>query len=417
MSEVEFIKQIAPKCQEIYAKNNIFPSVFIGQAILESGWGKSELATKANNIFGIKALRNWNGEVYTVKTKEYTSPTTYKIIEQPFRKYEDWSHCIEDYSRFLEKEWYIQAGVFTAKTNIEQLEAIFKAGYTSDYNYIQKIKDLIQKYNLEQYDIKRSGGMKIAVRGGHNFKALGASGLISETHEDRKVKDSLIYYLKQMGHTVLDVTPGNVDRNTDLNYGVSTANNWGADLFISIHFNNAYTSYNGALGTETWTNLNNQTGKTIAKRITDNIASLGFKNRGVKDGINVKHLWEIRKTRMAAIIVEVCFVEATTDVSIYKNVGVDAIARKIAEGIANKTVVTSNTTHGNSSSIDGKMAVCTGNGVRVRSSIDTSSTANVIGKLNKGDRIKLFKDCGNGWYHTYYGEHGGYVSSKYLRVH
>lgn len=259
--------------------------------------------------------------------------------------------------------------------------------------------------------------MKIAVRGGHNFKAIGASGLISETHEDRKVKDAVIKYLKSSGHSILDVTPGNVDRNTDLNYGVSKANEWDADLFISIHFNNAYKSYNGSIGTETWTNLNNARCKSIAQRITNNISSLGFKNRGVKDGINAK-LFEIRKTSMSAIIVEVCFVEATNDVKVYKNVGADTIGKKIAEAITNKSInnsVTVTNTNNFNDPLDGRIAICTANGVRIRSSMDTSNLNNLLGKLNKGDKVKIFKKCGD-WYSIYYGKHGGYVSAKYINL-
>ena len=94
--------------------------------------------------------------------------------------------------------------------------------------------------------------MKIAVRGGHNFLATGSSALIDETTEDRRVKDSVIKYLRELGNDVLDATPGNMDSDSDLAYGVNKANNWGAELFISIHFNKAYNSYNGAIGTETW---------------------------------------------------------------------------------------------------------------------------------------------------------------------
>nr|WP_269205535.1 N-acetylmuramoyl-L-alanine amidase [Clostridium botulinum] len=180
--------------------------------------------------------------------------------------------------------------------------------------------------------------MKIAIRGGHNFLALGARGLIDETTEDRKVKDATINYLRKQGHEVLDVTPGNVDKNVDLNYGVSKANDWGADLFISIHFNNAYNSYDGALGTETWTNTNNSTAKTIASRITNNLTSLGFKNRGIKDGLTIQRLYEIRNTKMSAIIIEVCFVESKEDVRIYNKIGYDSIGRAISEAISNKTI-------------------------------------------------------------------------------
>jgi hypothetical protein len=179
--------------------------------------------------------------------------------------------------------------------------------------------------------------MKIAVRGGHNFLATGCSGLIDETTEDRKVKDSVIKYLNQLGHTVLDVTPGNMDTNSDLVYGVSRANNWGADLFISIHFNKAYNSYNGAIGTETWvySESDNYNDEEYAKRIVDSIGALGFKNRGVKTSID---LYELKHTTMPSVIVEVCFVEATEDVALYKKLGSDKIGQVIAEAISNKKI-------------------------------------------------------------------------------
>ncbi|WP_054198847.1 N-acetylmuramoyl-L-alanine amidase [Clostridium baratii] len=176
---------------------------------------------------------------------------------------------------------------------------------------------------------------KIAVRGGHNFQAKGTSGIIDETTEDRKVKDATIKYLRDLGYEVLDVTPGNCNVNTDLAYGVNKANEWGADLFISIHFNNAYSSYNGALGTEVC--VYNKFDK--AQRVVDGIASLGFKNRGQK--VEGNRLYELRNTDMKAMIVEVCFVEATKDVELYKKLGADTIGKKIAESIANKKVTNS----------------------------------------------------------------------------
>lgn len=180
--------------------------------------------------------------------------------------------------------------------------------------------------------------MKIAVRGGHNFQAPGSSAIIDETTEDRKVKDSVIKYLRELGNDVLDVTPGNMDSDSDLAYGVNKANAWGAELFISIHFNKAYNSYNGAIGTETWVYSkrdNIRQDEEIALRIVNAIAGLGFKNRGVKERID---LYELRSTKMASIIVEVCFVEATEDVALYKKLGPDTIGKAIAEAISNKKV-------------------------------------------------------------------------------
>ena len=173
--------------------------------------------------------------------------------------------------------------------------------------------------------------MKISVRGGHNEQARGAKGLIDEVVEDRKVKDAVIKYLKQLGHAVLDCTPGKMDNNSDLKYGVKKANDWGADLFISIHFNNAYNTYSGALGTEVCVYKE----LAEAKRIVDGLGALGFKNRGQKIRTG---LYELKNTTMKAIIIEVCFVEAAKDVELYKKLGADAIGKNIAESIANKTV-------------------------------------------------------------------------------
>lgn len=175
---------------------------------------------------------------------------------------------------------------------------------------------------------------RIAVRGGHNFSVPGARAIIDETTEDRKVKNAVVKYLKQLGQTVYDVTPGDGCNtiNSDLSYGVNRANSIGVDLFVSIHFNKCYSHYNGALGTECWTYSKNI---AEAVRIEKELSSCGFRSRGIKHS---RSLYELRATRMDAIIVEVCFVEATNDVSIYRKLGPDYIGKKIAEAIVNKRV-------------------------------------------------------------------------------
>ena len=180
--------------------------------------------------------------------------------------------------------------------------------------------------------------MKISVRGGHCPKVAGASALIDELTEDRKVKDSVIKYLKQLNHEVLDVTPpdSTSTSSSDLIYGVNKANNWGADLFISIHFNKCYDSYNGALGSESCVYSENEYGK----RIVNALSSLGFKNRGQKVRTG---LYELSHTNMTSVIVETCFVEATEDVALYKKLGPDVIGKTIAEAIANQKVVSDTT--------------------------------------------------------------------------
>lgn len=174
--------------------------------------------------------------------------------------------------------------------------------------------------------------MKIAVRGGHCPNVPGSRGIIDELKEDRLVKNAVIKYLNQMGVSVLDVTPPDSisSSSADLSYGVNKANNWGADLFVSIHFNNAYSTYNGALGTEVCV----YSEYDIAGRVVNKMASLGFRNRGQKVRTG---LYELKHTSMKSMIVEVCFVEATEDVALYNKVGYDYIGKTIAEALVNRS--------------------------------------------------------------------------------
>lgn len=172
--------------------------------------------------------------------------------------------------------------------------------------------------------------MKIAIRGGHCPKVPGASGILNEVTEDRKVKDAVIKYLKQLGHQVYDVTPPDsmATSSGDLAHGVNEANRLKVDIFASIHFN----AFNGtASGTEVCV----YSPHDYAQRVVNNLTKLGFKYRGQKTRTN---LYELKNTAMKAMIVEVCFVDSTTDAEIYKRVGHDAVGKAIAEGIVNQKV-------------------------------------------------------------------------------
>lgn len=176
--------------------------------------------------------------------------------------------------------------------------------------------------------------MKIAIRGGHTERCSGASGIINELTEDRKVKDEIIAILSSLGHNVLDCTPPvnyTDNQGVELAYGVDKANDFGAELFISIHFNNAYKSYKGAIGSEICV----YSEFDVAKRIAGQLGNLGFINRGQKI---MPNLYELKHTKMKAAIVEVCFVEATEDVELYKNLGVKKISEAIVSGIIGETV-------------------------------------------------------------------------------
>lgn len=237
--------------------------------------------------------------------------------------------------------------------------------------------------------------MKIAVRGGHTERCGGAVALISELTEDRLVKNAVIKYLKELGHTVLDVTPPvnyTSNENTDLVYGVNKANSWKADLFISIHFNNAYKKYTGTLGTEVcvYSKFDD------AQRVVNGLANLGFTNRGQK--VRGEELYELRETNMKSMIIEVCFVEATKDVELYKKIGSDVIGKNIAESISNRKINT------NSSSTQNKPQSPTNKQLyRIRKSwSDVSSQKgaysdlnNAINECNKYSEYKVYDEKGS----------------------
>ena len=180
--------------------------------------------------------------------------------------------------------------------------------------------------------------MKIAIRAGHNELATGCEALINEVQEGRSLLPHIIQTLRDYDNEVLDVTPGRMDKDSDLAYGARKANEWGADIFVSIHFNKAYTSYNGKIGAECWVYSKSDgitLGEQVAQRIVDKLAGAGFVgDNKISRGVKVSNeLYELKQTKMAAVIVEVCFVEATGDVELYKSLGHKKIGQLIASGI------------------------------------------------------------------------------------
>lgn len=151
----EFILKIFNGAIENYNKYGIVPSITIAQAILESGWGSSELAVNHNNIFGIKADSRWSGAIATISTSENYNDSTIAN----FRKYDSIDESLDDHGKFLsENPRYSEYGLFEKKNYKNQAQALEDAGYSTakDKNgqliYAEKLIGIIEKYNLMQYD-------------------------------------------------------------------------------------------------------------------------------------------------------------------------------------------------------------------------------------------------------------------------
>ena len=155
--KIKFIKKVSELSYENYEKYNILPSITVGQAILESSWGESNLTKKSNNIFGIKADAGWNGKVVKANTSENYDD---KIVDA-FRKYDSMKDSINDHGKFLsENKRYEESGLFKAKHYTTQAQALEDAGYATKKNekgeliYADILIDLIKKYNLQLLDRK-----------------------------------------------------------------------------------------------------------------------------------------------------------------------------------------------------------------------------------------------------------------------
>ena len=137
------------------AKEGVLPSITAAQAILESGWGSSELAKAPNNnLFGIKDSEDWNGEIVTVPTQEYVNGD-YITVNAAFRKYASWNDSVVDHAKFFTStEW--------RKNNYRKVvnetdyriaaQELKNAGYATDPSYAGKLIRLIEAYKLYEWD-------------------------------------------------------------------------------------------------------------------------------------------------------------------------------------------------------------------------------------------------------------------------
>ncbi len=148
-----FIDEIAPHAKVIQERHNILPSIILGQAILESDWGKSQLAATYGNLFGIKAYGNT--DKVNLGTSEFVDGKWIEI-KADFRVYPNWQASMDDHALLFVNgvDWNpnLYQGVIQATTYQEAASALQAAGYATDPNYQEKIIGVIETYNLNKYD-------------------------------------------------------------------------------------------------------------------------------------------------------------------------------------------------------------------------------------------------------------------------
>ncbi len=141
-----YVQKYSSIAQDQMRKYGVPASITLAQGILESGSGKSKLAVEANNHFGIKCHDTWNG------------PTMHIDDDAPnecFRKYKSVEQSFEDHSVFLKKPRYEELFALEITDYKGWAQGLKKCGYATSPTYAKSLIDLIEKYELTQFDTEQ----------------------------------------------------------------------------------------------------------------------------------------------------------------------------------------------------------------------------------------------------------------------
>lgn len=151
-----FIEQIGWSAQDVAANNDLYASVMIAQAILESGYGSSALSNAPYyNLFGVKG--SYNGQSVYMPTQEYLNGQWVEMNE-PFRQYNSYWESFQDHANVLRSTSFATgtahySGVWKSQTTSFYDATNYLTGrYATDPGYAQKLNWLIETYQLTRFD-------------------------------------------------------------------------------------------------------------------------------------------------------------------------------------------------------------------------------------------------------------------------
>ncbi|MFD1417407.1 glycoside hydrolase family 73 protein [Companilactobacillus keshanensis] len=150
-----FLDMAVPMAQKAASEYGVYASVMLAQAILESGWGASALATQGNNLFGIKG--DYNGSSVTMKTSEWSASQGWYTIYASFRKYPSYYESFADNGDKLRNgvSWDSSYYKGTWKENASSYKdatAWLQGRYATAPTYASSLNNVIETYGLTKYD-------------------------------------------------------------------------------------------------------------------------------------------------------------------------------------------------------------------------------------------------------------------------
>ena len=159
----QFLRNIIPAAQNVARGKDIYTSVMIAQAALESGWGTSSLSKAPNhNLFGVKG--SYNGQSVNMQTLEDSGGQNYYSIQADFRKYPSYQESLEDYAdkivNGISGAPLFYSGAWKSKTNSYQDATAYLTGrYVTDTAYGSKLNRIIEQFGLTKYDTETAVNM------------------------------------------------------------------------------------------------------------------------------------------------------------------------------------------------------------------------------------------------------------------
>ena len=165
MSEQDFVEYVGPLYTKDEQESGILACVSMAQGILESGYGKTDLAQAANNLHGMKCSlsgNTWKGTTwdgssrYRKESPEQDAEGNETMVASDFRKYGCVEDSIKDHAAYLlhaangKEQRY--KGLKGEKNYKKAIQIIKDGGYATDVEYVSKICNIIEKWNLEQYN-------------------------------------------------------------------------------------------------------------------------------------------------------------------------------------------------------------------------------------------------------------------------
>ena len=149
----EYIQKYRFAAKAEQTKSGIPTSIKLAQGILESKSGRSELARKANNHFGIKCGKNWKGGSYTILSDEWDRKKGRMIARKGcFRAYTTVDECYNAHSNILKHKRYKKLFELDHRDYKNWALGLQKLGYATDPDYAKKVIIIIERYRLYELD-------------------------------------------------------------------------------------------------------------------------------------------------------------------------------------------------------------------------------------------------------------------------